>query len=955
MSTHSPTRSQLSDDDLAVMTSGRPYLGGWGVGAPWMLDDESIAAVRGQILSMATHQYADCFDGEGGPFGILDSVPPLVQLTAYMFEALQGSCVVLDSAAHAALLDDFKESGISTRRSLSIVTWTPTFNWLTTAWQTLRARNDISTTARILKDVLDVLAGVPPLEEAARACTRLIDTVLESVPVARLDSATDDQLEGLFAGALDDRGAEAVPNLRGLTFELELLRGHIERSAAVLKTSGIDLPSLEDLLVSELTDAGAALSPELRPALGGQVYMRLRERVAAGERADVDRAAISNSLARAIRAGQAAAAHQWTVSTYRVLWMALSMPDEARTPASIAIEDLADDLVDIRAALRESKEAAKSKEEAESKDGAQSKDASQPKDSAGVAAATIRTDGLGGAGDGRSEPAGTSASSDPWAKLDRMVGLTGVKETVQRVLRGAELAQRRREAGVELEPPARHLLFLGNPGTGKTEVARLIGEIYRDRGVLRTGKLVETSRADLIGEGIGETAPKVRKRVNAALGGVLFIDEAYALNADDGRSDYGKEAVNELMTLMDRHRDDLLVIAAGYREQMQSLLRANPGLESRFGNRVIFDDYTDDELVEIFAGMASDARLALEEGVLKEVRSALPRKRTPRYGNAREMRRLFEATIERQGMRLSGRLSDLTDDEVRTVTVADVREDRKDDAQRQRIFTSAKRDLDGLVGLGRIKNEVEGLVDEVRLEDALRAAGVGMSDDARHMLFLGNPGTGKTEVARILARIFHGLGMLSQGHLVEVHRSDLVAGYIGQTALKTEAKVESAIGGVLFVDEAYSLASESDHDFGGEAVDKLLTYMEDYRDDLIVIAAGYGPEMDDFLQSNTGLASRFPIHLTFPDYSDDELLDVLRRFARSENRVVEAEAISAARSIIAAKRDQPGFGNARDVRTLFASAKRHQISRLADEVQIGTVTSEQLRTLLPIDFSRAQL
>ncbi|SMX96977.1 AAA+-type ATPase, SpoVK/Ycf46/Vps4 family [Brevibacterium sp. Mu109] len=949
MSTHSTTRSQLSDDDLAVMTSGRPYLGGWGVGAPWMLDDESIAAVRGQILSMATHQYADCFDGEGGPFGILDSVPPLVQLTAYMFEALQGSCVVLDSAAHAAILDDFKESGIPSRRSLSIVTWTPTFNWLTTAWQTLRTRNDISTTARILTDVLDVLAGVPPLEEAARACSRLIDAVLESMPVARLDSATDDQLEGIFAGALDDRGAEAVPNLRGLTFELELLRGHIERSAAVLKTSGIDLPSLEDLLVSELTDAGAALSPELRPALGGQVYMRLRERVAAGERTDVDRAAISNSLARAIREGQAAAAHQWTVGAYRVLWTALSIPDDSRTPASIAIEDLADDLADIRAALRESKETAKSTEEADSKDAAQSTD------SAGLAAVTDRTDSVGGVGDGRSEPAGTSTSSDPWAKLDRMVGLTGVKETVQRVLRGAELAQRRREAGVELEPPARHLLFLGNPGTGKTEVARLIGEIYRDRGVLRTGKLVETSRADLIGEGIGETAPKVRKRVNAALGGVLFIDEAYALNADDGRSDYGKEAVNELMTLMDRHRDDLLVIAAGYREQMQSLLRANPGLESRFGNRVIFDDYTDDELVEIFAGMASDARLALEEGVLKEVRSALPRKRTPRYGNAREMRRLFEATIERQGMRLSGRLSDLTDDEVRTVTVADVREDRKDDAQRQRIFTSAKRDLDGLVGLGRIKNEVEGLVDEVRLEDALRAAGVGMSDDARHMLFLGNPGTGKTEVARILARIFHGLGMLSQGHLVEVHRSDLVAGYIGQTALKTEAKVESAIGGVLFVDEAYSLASESDHDFGGEAVDKLLTYMEDYRDDLIVIAAGYGPEMDDFLQSNTGLASRFPIHLTFPDYSDDELLDVLVRFAQTENRVVEAEAISVARSLLSEKREQPGFGNARDVRTLFASAKRHQISRLADEVQIGTVTSEQLRTLLPIDFSRAQL
>ncbi|SMY11433.1 AAA family ATPase [Brevibacterium jeotgali] len=923
MSTHSTTASRLSGDDIAVIASGRPYLGGWGVGAPWMLTDESIATLRGQILSMATHEHADCVDGGDAGFGILGSVPPLVQVTAYMFEALQGPCVIFDSAAHAAILADFKESGIATRRSLSIVMWAPNFNWLTVAWQILRVRNDISTTAHILKDVLEMLAGVPPVEDAAREGIRLIDAVLESVPVARLDSATDDELGEIFAGALDEQGATALPSLRGLPFELELLRGRREQAAAALEESGIVLPSLEDLLVTELIDAGAELLPELRPALGGQTYMRLRERVAAGERADVDRSAISNSLARAIREGEAGAALQWTTCTFRLLWAALSSAGDASMPRTIALEDFADDLVDVRRSLQEPKESA-----------------------------DVPTEDVDG---GRAATADASASTDPWARLDRMIGLTGVKETVRRVLRGTELAQRRREAGVQLESPARHLLFLGNPGTGKTEVARVIGEIYRDRGVLRTGKLVETSRADLVGEGIGETAPKVRKRVAAALGGVLFIDEAYTLNADDGRSDYGQEAVNELMTLMETHRDDLVVIAAGYREQMQTLLRANPGLESRFGNRVIFDDFTDDELVEIYGKLAADAHLTLEEGVLKEVRSALPRKRTPRYGNAREMRRLFEATIERQGMRLSGRLSELTDEEVRAVAVADVREDRKDDEQRHRIFTSAKRDLDGLVGLGRIKQEVEGLVDEVRLEETLRGSGVEMSDDARHMLFLGNPGTGKTEVARILARIFHGLGMLSQGHLVEVHRSDLVAGYIGQTALKTEAKVESAIGGVLFIDEAYSLASESDHDFGGEAVDKLLTYMEDYREDLIVIAAGYGPEMDDFLQSNTGIASRFPIHLTFPDYSDDELMNVLVRFAQAENRVVEAEAISVARTLLAEKREQPGFGNARDVRTLFASAKRHQISRLADEVQVGTVTSEQLRTLLPVDFSRAQL
>lgn len=925
MADRTPPAASLTHEDIEVMTSGLPYLGGWGVGAPWALTPEELTRIRGRILGMATHENAQCLGEDAGPVGYVDTVPPLVQLTAFVLEAIQGPVFIGDRRAHEALLADFKIDGAPAAGALSRLSWPTTFNWLHDAWQMLRATNDSDVTVRILDDILDVIAEIPPLAAAAQGASRLLRTVSGTVLVDRMDDATDDQVNAIFADALDDEGARHLPWLRGPDASLAALAQQLRTSAQELESVGIDLPALEELLVDELVQAETSVSHVLRNILGGQTFMRVRERVSAEEATDVDPAAISNALARAVRSDQAVAAHQWVTAAYRLLAAAV----EGHSTV-IDIETFALDLTDIAYARR-----------AESA-GASARDDDLADLVSDVDDSANDDDRIGAPAD------------DPWLRLDRMVGLSGVKSTVRRALRGAELAQRRRDAGITLKPPARHLLFLGNPGTGKTEVARLIGEIYRERGVLRTGKLTEVSRADLVGEGIGETAPKVRKQFAKAMGGVLFIDEAYTLNVD-GRSDYGKEAVDELMTQMETHRDDVLVIAAGYREQMQSLLRANPGLESRFGNRVSFDDYSDDELVEIFHGMVREARFELADGVEKEVRSHLPRKRTPRYGNAREMRRLFEAAVERQGMRLSGRLDDLTDEEVRTLTVADIREDRHDDEQRRRIFQAAEQDLSNLVGLEPIKREVAGLVNEVRMEDLLRAAGVRTNDDARHMLFLGNPGTGKTEVARILARIYHGLGLLSQGHLVEVHRSDLVAGYIGQTALKTEAKLEAAIGGVLFIDEAYSLATDDESDFGQEAISELITFMEDYRDDLVVIAAGYESEMDDFLASNSGLASRFPIRFDFPDYSDDELVDVLGRFAQADGRIVGPEALAEARGLLTAKRDKPGFGNARDVRSLFSAAKRHQISRLADERSLHEVEPDRVRTLLPVDFAQSMI
>jgi SpoVK/Ycf46/Vps4 family AAA+-type ATPase len=199
------------------------------------------------------------------------------------------------------------------------------------------------------------------------------------------------------------------------------------------------------------------------------------------------------------------------------------------------------------------------------------------------------------------------AASDPFAELEQMTGLASVKHQVRLLAAEARAEQLRRDAGVPVAPPSRHMIFTGPPGTAKTTVARLIAAIYAKLGLLSSGHLTEVTRADLIGRYVGQTAPLVTQAVAAALGGVLFIDEAYTLALSDSPNDYGAEAIAALLKLMEDHRGDLVVIAAGYEPEMHALLQANPGLASRFPRTVHFPAYNNQELTAIFAQMASSA------------------------------------------------------------------------------------------------------------------------------------------------------------------------------------------------------------------------------------------------------------------------------------------------------------------------------------------------------------
>ena len=261
-------------------------------------------------------------------------------------------------------------------------------------------------------------------------------------------------------------------------------------------------------------------------------------------------------------------------------------------------------------------------------------------------------------------------------------------------------------------------------------------------------------------------------------------------------------------------------------------------------------------------------------------------------------------------------------------------------------------ELDGYIGLEAVKKEVKSLINMVRVHQMRRENGLPTTDLSLHMVFSGNPGTGKTTVARLMARVYHALGILSKGQLVEVDRGGLVAGYVGQTALKTAKVVEQALGGVLFIDEAYALNGKGDNDFGQEAIDTLLKAMEDHRDDLVVIVAGYDGLMEKFIQSNPGLESRFNRYLHFDDYTLDEMLEIFKMQCRKSQYTLSPDAEQDVKDFIYDENaDGVTFGNARGVRNLFEQILTAQANRLA---KMESFTKDDLMTLTRDDVLHAR-
>ena len=256
-------------------------------------------------------------------------------------------------------------------------------------------------------------------------------------------------------------------------------------------------------------------------------------------------------------------------------------------------------------------------------------------------------------------------------------------------------------------------------------------------------------------------------------------------------------------------------------------------------------------------------------------------------------------------------------------------------------------DLDSLVGLANVKTEVRRLTSMLQVQQLRAERGLPTMEASKHLVFTGNPGTGKTTVARLLSQIYRAVGVVSKGHLVETDRSKLVAGYVGQTAIKTNDTLAASLGGMCLIDEAYALARGGENDFGREAIDTLVKFMEDHRDDLAIVAAGYTAEMADFIDTNPGLKSRFTRTITFPDYTTDELFTIFVGLGDKQHYFCSDDALAEVRRLIDIEPRSRGFGNARFVRNLFESAVTMQAMRVAP---LTDPSDEQLTTLTAADI-----
>lgn len=532
---------------------------------------------------------------------------------------------------------------------------------------------------------------------------------------------------------------------------------------------------------------------------------------------------------------------------------------------------------------------------------------------------------------------------DSYEELQNLVGLEAVKKEIDTLIGMVDYNKQRVSRG---EPPQQlvlHSLFMGNPGTGKTTVARLMGKILFERGALfgDTFKFVEVSESDLLSGYVNQTTTQTLAKLEEARGGVLFIDEAYSLDKKS-TNDTGKEAITTILKYMEDHKNEIMIIFAGYTKEMEQFLQINPGLTSRVPNRLNFEDYSPEQIVQMGIKGLQKNRYEIADVEYYTRKVTLEYNRSLDRSNARWIRNFNEKIIKQLIARVIAEKSE----DISLITNADI------DAvleigkyQDNGTKKDAWQELHQLIGLHKVKEQVEDFIAQAEMNRKREQEGFTTSATTLHSLFLGNPGTGKTTVARIVAELLYQKGLIATNKLIEVSRGDLIGAYQGQTAIKTREQLQAALGGVLFIDEAYSLKHGSGDNFGQEAIDEILKFMEDHRQDMVVIFAGYHKEMAEFLESNSGLKSRVPTTFDFEDYSPDEIAQIGEFILQGQGYQYDVESYRAAVKEAYAVTDD--HSNGRWIRNFNQKLLAHMSRRVTkdESSDFNTITSEDLEKM----------
>lgn len=866
---------------------------------PWRIPDGLLDSLRERLERVVADERVSGWAAPGsdtyrGPHNGVAETLDLV--LGYLF----GPCAI-----RSGYWGDFLWRVTDPYRALPPVPWSPSWDylrsqdggWRPPGWLLPAAAGDDpgrrATALAILKSLVEALAGVEPIEPRRRALARLIDQRAEDPAKrehdvnARIDSLPDD-----WAAGADAETLSALPELSGNVGYLKwAVDGLSAVHAHLLETTG-DGDGLLVTLAQLIVVAGLdEVPPEIGVAIGEDSLVEIERRHAEQSKAPTPEAwrdTTARWLVRATIRGELAACRAWLDMAMRVTGATNGLPGRARLPGGTVWVPVGTFEWNIRSLL-----------------------ANRPL--ANPLIKRFDTDGV----------VATDVAAVPETQGPPVEG---------RVLHQPELEAALRDVTAHAGPI--RMLVAGPAGTGKGLAVDVLSEALQTRGLtqqpiwLPAAMITErnvTGAVDLLRYEIGRCD-------NLGLLVLDGLDEM--LTHGEASEDLGAELLRALESRPGLHALALCDPGGDAR-----VYATNPMLTRAF--RVArTSDFDQHVFAEVFRRKVNELGARAEDATVAAAAEVLAGARPFRNLRNGHLVTAFAAdAVARSRIR--------SDEDPPTVTVADLPSNptgvRLPDGD-------PLVELDALIGLKEVKDEVRLLVAEARVERARRAAGLEVAAPTRHLAFTGNPGTAKTTVARLLARVYNSLGLLSGGHLIEVSRAELVGRYIGQTAPLVRAAVERALGGVLFIDEAYALAPrDSEEDFGHEAIATLVKLMEDHRADLVVVVAGYEEDMDHFLSSNPGLASRFARRIRFPDYTDAELGAIFRAMAASTEIDLAPGVEERVAQLLASTPRGPGFGNGRFVRTVFERALGRQALRLT-----GAGDSDPdpaaLRLLLPEDL-----